>query len=532
MPLKLQILSTEGAKWQIFCEHRLVALSLHREFLNGTRTPESRVRVIRQNYELPNRVRATVISADICNIIRIEGGGIAGFIFHPCNSLFPGGFTSNGETIADAYGYPLVDDDHGSRLITGDAGAWSYDANPPENYGNMDWIGEDGTVVSWRGPASRSFPMDPLHSYPGFMIVDYVSEQTGESHYTPYQNIVYQGGEVLFEFPITSKVVGATNTHVILVVDYAGRTNPDNGVGGFFTEIWQGVGTRIGYRSGSRPSIPWLFNQQGNKAESTGQELFIVTDSEGNETVSFTTLDTGAGTQSRTVSIGSPEPWKLNRSGSWPLHYGYKSNDLLPLTLTMVESQSTARAGAAESTFADLPILFSGTPPTSITINGPEWYTPGAYTFTIEPPDASMCEGGLVVTYPTGCGMGVITASMGSVSASKSVRMPDGVWKLINTEIATCTGYDGCAPTTPCEYRSIPADNGCGYSWLTGSPNPFADDEAGIISESLRINSAWRWGAKYDTTSNLGYETIDFQRWVLLTRYTYEYWCTDLVKGW
>jgi hypothetical protein len=37
MPLKLQILSTEAAKWQSFGELRLVDLSTHRAFLNSTR---------------------------------------------------------------------------------------------------------------------------------------------------------------------------------------------------------------------------------------------------------------------------------------------------------------------------------------------------------------------------------------------------------------------------------------------------------------------------------------------------------------
>jgi hypothetical protein len=538
MPIKLQIISPEGTKWQSYCEHRLVALSLHREFLNSTRTPESRVRIVRQNYELPNRVRAMVISADICNIIRIEGGGIVGFIFHPRNSLFPGGFTPNGEAIATVYGYPLVDDDHGSRLITGDAGAWSYDANPPENYGNLDWIGMNGTVVSWRGPASRSFAMDPLHSYPGFTSLDYVSGFPEVEYYTPYRNLIYQSGDILFEFPTSSKVFGATDIYGVVGFNYAGQVNPAGGVGGYYTEIWHGTKARIGYMLGALP-VPCFFNQTGNEAISGSLRMSINIDSGGQESVSFTALAGGSGTQTKVVSVGSPVPWKLNRSGSWPLHYGFKGNDLFPLTLTMVESQSTARAGVGESTFTDLPILFSGTAPTSITVDGPEWYTPGMYTATIEPEGASLCAGGLVWTFPTGCGMGVVTATLGPVSGSKSVRMPDGVWKLLSDTFASCS-CDGCATTDPCAYKSIPPDDGCGYAWAgwaaAGYPPDNADlyeaGDTGEISGSARVVKVWRWGAAYGTSSNLGTLLRGFQKWVVVEEVVYEYWCTNLVKGW
>ena len=265
MPLKLQILSTDAAKWLSWSKKRLEELAISR---NG------RAIIAQKTYSPDKGIFAQVRSSGvngICDLIRIWGGGITGFIFHPRNSLFPGGFTPAGDSIINVYDYPLMDDDHGSRLLVGDTGSWVYEINPPENYGNIDWIDNDGSIISWRGPASRSFAMDPLNNYPGFTIVDYISESDGTVHYTVYENLVYQKGAILFEFPVTSKVLGATGTYVILGVDYAGMKNPDGGVNGFYVEVWNGIKTRIGFSVGSRPSVPWFFNPSANEAVSNGR---------------------------------------------------------------------------------------------------------------------------------------------------------------------------------------------------------------------------------------------------------------------
>jgi hypothetical protein len=426
--LKLQILSIEGTKWQSFCEHRLAGLSAHREFLNRSHTPESRVRIIRQNYELPNKVRAMVISADICDIIRIEGGAVSGFIFHPRNTLFPGGFIPDGTAIALVYTYPLVDDDHGSRLITGKPDAWTYEINPPEDYGNIDWVGAGGSVVSWRGPASRSFSMDSLIDYPGFVSFDYMS--TGEfpvSHYTPFSKFLYQSGAVLYEFPETSKVVGATDSLVVVVTDYAGIENPDGGNGGFYSEVWQGLTERIGYSLASRPTVPWFFNPSGTEAVCGDRKLTIDTAENGTKTVSFANLTSGSGAQTKNITATD---WGLTRAGSWSMYRDYGADGSeKSIALAVVSTQSSVKAGTSQSQSVNLPVLLSGTPATSLTIIGPDAYLgPQYYTAVLDPEDASMCEGGVVWSYPEGCGMGMVTATMGSVSGSKSVRMPDGHW--------------------------------------------------------------------------------------------------------
>ena len=423
MSLKLQLLSVKGAQWVGWCKHRLAGLTNLRMQTKGS--------ILKQVYVLPGNIKAMVISWDVCDIIRIWGGA-SGFIFHPRSDSFPGGISSaDGNPILAVYAYPFVDDDHGSGVLSGDSGSWGYTTDL-ENYGNLDWIGTDGVIVSWRGPSGRSLPMDSLHNYPGFTIFDY--ETTGDfpvSHYTLYQYLVYQGGEILFEFPVTSKVLGATDVYVVLGVDYAGRINPDGGMGGFYTEVWRGVAERIGYLSDSRPTVPWFFNLAGSEAVSAGKKLVIAEDG---ESVDFTAIPTGEGSETKTITSGVS--WGLGRTGNFQMYHDYAGDVLANISLLVTGEDSSVLTGSGSTSFSDFPVKYSGVQATSLLITGPDAYGgEGAYTATLQPPGAGDCGDDIEWSYPTAeCGMGTVSATKGGLSGAKQVRMASGQWGAV-TEI-------------------------------------------------------------------------------------------------
>jgi hypothetical protein len=428
MPLKLQILADIDYQWVGWCKTKLVALTDLRKRMN--------VPMLKKSYSLPNNTLAQIVSWDLCDIIRISGGAVSGFICHPRNTAYPGGIDFKNQPILPVYAYPLVDDDHGSFVVTSD------DATPPnwtslrdvENYGNLDWLGAD-TVVSWRGPSGRSFPMDSLVDYPGFTFFDY--ETGGDlpvSHYTPFSNLVYQSGDILYTFPDGYKVLGATDTYVIVGVDYSGKTNPDNGNGGFYTEVWLGTDKRIGWSHDSRPTAPWFFNQSGNEATTVNKKLIINTF---DNSVVFSVLPSGTGSEVKTITDST---WSLDRSGSYYPYRDYQKNVLTNINLTILSDDKSNLIGDAKSLFTDIPILYSGVQATALIISGPEDYGgPGAYTAVLSPPGAGDCGDEIVWSWPTGCGMGTVSASKSGAYGSKQVRMPDGMWSAVSEE-TPCTG--------------------------------------------------------------------------------------------
>lgn len=397
--------------------------------------------LLTQTHHPDSGVGVYIRSSATGNLIRITAAA-SGFICHPRDTTNPGGAKPGGVAITPTYQYPLVDDDHGSRVLTWADEEWSVSSDV-ENYGNLDWMGPGGEVVSWRGPAGRQFAMDRLLSFPGF--TEWDGADLEHDYYTPYRNLVYQGGEVIEEFLSGYKVLGAALAGGSLVcvvgVDYTGIENPDGGTGGFYDEVYAG-GTRIGWQSASRPSVPWFFDSTGLAAVSANRKLTI---SEDLTEVSFENLDSGSGTQTNEYT-GSND-WGVTKTGSWPMFRDYADTVLQAITLTVFFDEGSVHTGSSDEDYDDLPVMYSGVPPNLLTITGPDAATVGAeYDYTIMglegfvPCDEYEIEwsfsGGTIVngkiTSITGCGSETITATVSGggfeLSGSKRVRLPSGMW--------------------------------------------------------------------------------------------------------
>jgi hypothetical protein len=231
-----------------------------------------------------------IVASEDGNLIRIVNEEAEGFLCHPrtgaiiAQTLPPGrmvngtGFDPQGGALPGRPRmYPLVDDDHGTRLIALDGGEWKLTKDPPENYGNVDWKGSQDEILTWRGPPSRIFPLDPLVEYPGFTVEE---EVVGEVfYYTSFGPNVYRSGSIYDTAPSLgvsdTKVLGAALAKadgallVILGTNYRDIANPADATGGFFFEAWKkgAEWTRLGYLQGERAKVPWFFNASGTEAQ-------------------------------------------------------------------------------------------------------------------------------------------------------------------------------------------------------------------------------------------------------------------------
>lgn len=335
------------------------------------------------------------------------------------------------ETIEDAV-YPLIDDDKTSNIVAPLQNGWKRIGPNKSNYGNLDWKGSDKKVVSWRGPASRSFEMDSLQKYDGFTSWDYTVMGGGLEieHYTPYLNKVYQAGKVSCEFLEGYKVLGcallAGKLVTVVGVDYTGRTNPDGSNGYFYDEVWLNK-SRIGWKRGERPDVPWFFSVSGLKAVHKDELLII---SEDLKSVSFSELDAGSGTQ--TNKYNGTNDWGVESSGSWVVCRDFLNNEMQNIVLNSELTEDTVVDASSSETVDELTIYYSGTDEPTVTVTGPEGYAgEGAYDYSVEGNHCGIDS--VDWTYPTGCGMGTVSVVVtfeggNTASGSMQVRMPSGMW--------------------------------------------------------------------------------------------------------
>lgn len=391
-----------------------------------------------------------------------------GFACHPRDFDTPG-TKPDGSDLTNTYMYPLIDDDHGTKLLTYNGTDFDRDSDPSENYGNIDWLGKNGEVVSWRGPLGRQLAMNPKNNITGLTVFDYESESDYLPRYTPYQNFVYQEGEVLFEFLYGTKVLGASQSVVIISVDYDGRENPAGGTGGFYLEVWRGLSERIAYKADSRPTVPWFFNSTGLEAVSLNQKLVLTPDL---TSAVFSDLNSGSGRRLNNYD-STRATWGYSTSGSWTMYRDYVQEELRSITLSVSECETSTHSGGMEKTFGDLPLMYSGEGPTVLTVSGDDAAHVGScYTATLNGDHCPVkivtwsFSGGTIsdtgcITDVTDCGAGVVTASLSgpgfSLSGSKDVRLPSGGWVLINTESADPIYTEACG--------WIPCNCGCGWVW-------------------------------------------------------------------
>lgn len=370
------------------------------------------------------------------NYIHITGGRFKGFLCHPRTFNGSGWDKKDAPLTTGPYTFPLVDDDLGTRGIERKT-EWAV-SKKPENYGNLDWSG-NGKVVSWRGPAGRQFAMDSTKPYPGFTEFDYMVEVAGldVEHYTPYRNLVYQGGVVLKEFPYGTKVLGCALNGRSLVcvvgVDYAGRTNPDGGTGGFYDEVWI-ADVRIGYQVSTRPTTPWFFNSLGTEAVCGNQKVVIAEDL---LSVLFSDLEIGSGSQNNEYTGGDRGAWGVTKSGSWPMFRDFVGLVAPGVALNLVFDERSVAINNSVEERDDLPIMMSGTDDPTVTISGSEDYAgEGKYSYAVSGNNCGIES--VAWSYPSGCGMGTVSVTVTflggkTVTASMQVRMPTGMWVVVST---------------------------------------------------------------------------------------------------
>lgn len=278
---------------------------------------------------------ASAVAED--KVIIIGESGIGGFLCHPQTTDYPGGKSSADDTpLPHVSDYPLLDDDLGTFHVFTDGSEWLADREG-ENYGNIDWKGmsttgegeaSDAPILTWKGPPSRHFPLDPKKYLPGLTVLDEEVEENGlpVNYYTPFGPNVYEGGEVLATLPpmgaTVPKVLGACYRDGILTVmvgaNYRGLSNPAGTTGGFFYELWQKGSDwqRLGFRTSSRQTVPWFFSQSGAKGVCVQDGvIYRVTLDPQKLTAVFTSDTACSGTQTVTKSV------KNTSSGSFPTSY-------------------------------------------------------------------------------------------------------------------------------------------------------------------------------------------------------------------
>jgi len=294
MLLKLQILSTDGAKWVGWCKNRLVALSSMRK--SG--------QIFKKTYVLPDKIFAQIISSDFCDIIRIWGGGVTGIICHPRSqnevdtyvipaglygqlamdvTAIKGGWAAdeddNFAELTTRYAYPLVDADNASFLLSGGTAVDTGEFLDKEgNYGNIYWHNNDVnnlSIISYKGTPTRHFPLTQQGAVTG---ADFATDGQG---YT-----IYKGGVALTN---TRNGADGNPEAICGAAELGGEVMccTSSGVSIYQGEEWVNIPI-----AGWIPGSTWFFDSTGKNA----------INSSGSHTLTFVKADDGTITGTQSVS--------------------------------------------------------------------------------------------------------------------------------------------------------------------------------------------------------------------------------------
>lgn len=216
-------------------------------------------------------------------------------------------------------------------------------------YGNVDWKGNDGVVLAWKGIATRHFECDPTKEVALYMAFDEEVTINGlpTRFFTPFGADIYASGGVLSTIDnggnriqgsesltlagsVGPKILGCAyltydGGEVLVAVvgtNYRDLPNPKGTIGGFFTEVYVDYNgwTRIAFEQGSRHVANWFFNQSGNEAQCvTGQTVYkynitALIDSSGLYTFTAVLTSKPACTGSATESANLNAPVMTNPS--------------------------------------------------------------------------------------------------------------------------------------------------------------------------------------------------------------------------
>jgi len=385
MPLKVQLLTTQGGQWVGWCKHKL-------EALQSIRKPGE---IIKQAYSLPGNIMAKVLSSDVCDIITIWGGA-GGFISHPRTVLHPGGLTPSGKDISSVLQFPLIDNDHGSYNIGLEGKGTPTTA---ENYGNIAYVSTEG-VVTWRGPSGGYILNDPSLRITGLtnQYEDYVL-------YTPLSKNLYQGGAVLAALAGVIRCAAVIKGVYWIVMNLGGVDElcyQKNGkwvvIGTRPTELYLGT------------AVPCIF--QDNKV--------ILQKGEWTLAGVWTSYETALG--------------KLTRNGTWDITETAEGIILQPgVNASFKQSDKTTVYNNFSNTYGNISAyIVSGGP---LVVSGPaapvdgSQYTVsggnGPYTWSIS--QGNISNSGVVSGINSLCGSAVITVKdTCGVTVTYPVRLPTG----------------------------------------------------------------------------------------------------------
>jgi hypothetical protein len=344
--------------------------------------------------------------------------------------------------------------------------------------------------------------MDSLNNYPGFTIFDY--ETTGDlpvTHYTPYQNLVYRQGEIDLTYTTGTKVIGATDTYTVLGVDYLGRTNPDGGIGGFFTEVWEGDDKRIGFSHDSRPDVPWFFNASGSEAVSSNKKLVITIDDKGVPSVAFSTIPDSAGSGSDTTAMVHNISWSLTRTGNFPMYYDYVGDLLSNIALKISGLDSSVMTGDSSESFGTFDIKISGALTTEV------------FTITLGSGSADPWGMGLVivehVTTPgvnCGCSAPVDVWTRKGFDPAVSCATDGDRRTVTATRTISCAGVGDAVATITVDYGP---NEGTGMGWVHTGDVSYLPEVVGTGCYGFVSSCCERDGIIYESGPTMYWEYVN-----------------------
>lgn len=372
--------------------------------------------------------------------LKTEGSGMYALEIYEYHTIVNSpGYNAKHELLSvEASGFPMFDEDLGTKNLKRE---WEVDEEIEADYGNLDWrsANEDPDkvrILSFKGPPGRHLPLNPTMDIPGLTVFDEAVNEV--SYFTPFSKNIYEGGEILEEAP--DKVLGCALCGDWLIAICGENRRPN----GFWNVVYakrnSGDWVKLSEFSGSRPSLPWFFNQSGTQAVNRG---------------SLITIDPEAGTaEQQTLSYGSGEYkiskefWSAHAAGYWDTIREFKGDELVTLSNSLTGFDTSTFPSDNDFRDDQLLVYFEGKFAKAVTILGTDTPTVGAqYSYQLSDGDVTCgvpvwtMSGGTInqsgtVLSITGCGMGSISLSFSEQgpTATKQIRLPTGAWILMSED--------------------------------------------------------------------------------------------------
>lgn len=296
-------------------------------------------------------------------------------------------------------------------------------AGKPNLYGNMLWVSDVGDkILSWQSKYSPGIPHIP----------------TSE----PFQAILYQDGDIFQPQPPGSVLGAGRYEKRLYVVCMDGADTIAAILNG---REW----LEIGRWSTGRLKTPFLLSG-GVFTSPAGATVTVSEDSASYYPASASPV--GTATES-----GSDADIRFVKSASGVF------NGMVTRIESTTSSQTTGSSDSDEQTFD---VVLSGPIAAHAVIEGPVDIAVGSM-YSVTRIDGQYCswswsapgtfhkisETTIIMDSVPGCGMGTVTAIADTgASASKEVRLPNGVW--------VTTGTDGTSRSFTCQYQFVTADDG------------------------------------------------------------------------